>query len=1117
MTALLAMTALAAAPALVSTRAATNEVPTQASAGLVDPTLLGTMSYRNLTVFSRGGRVTAVAGVETNDQIYYMGSTGGGVWRTTDAGATWTNISDGFFEAGSIGAIEVAASDPNVIYVGTGSACPRGNISPGVGMYKSTDAGRTWRHIGLRNAGTIGRIKIHPTNPNLVYVAVLGNLFAPSKERGVYRSRDGGETWQAVHTLSDRTGAVDLTMDVKNPNILIAGMWTVERKPWTIDSGSAEGGLYRSTDAGDTWTRLREGLPKGRIGRVGVSISAANPQRVYAQVEAEIPEGGTYRSDDGGLTWRQMFTGRNLQQRAWYYTHIYADPVDVDTVYGLNVGAFKSTDGGKTFQGGWVQSHSDYHDMWINPRNNRAIVVGNDGGGTVSVSGSPWTGQNNQITSELYRLTVDTRWPYWVYGAQQDNSTIAVPSAPAPGPQDVPYSVGGGESGHIAVDPRDYNIVYAGNYGGSLSRIDRKFGTSDNVKVYADSQTGQRAADMKYRSQWNAPIKISLHDPDVVYTTSQHVHRTTNGGHDWTVVSPDLTRNDKRRQQYSGGEGITRDNTGVEVYGTIFALEESPSTPGLIWAGSDDGLVHFTRDGGHTWTNVTPKDWPEGCINSIDPSAHEPGRAVVAMYRYRQGDFTPYLYLTNDYGKTWRRIADGSNGIPNWHFTRVVREDPARRGVLYAGTEFGMYVSFNDGANWQPLQLNLPRTPITDIKIYRDDLILTTQGRGFWILENMAPLRTLVPGAQTPAAVLFKPEDAYRAGATGPTFHYWFREQPAGPVTVEVTDLEGKVYFTTTAQPGTAPPAAPAVGAPGGARGGGGGGGRGGGGGGGGGRAGGGGAAVGAGGAAGGGAGAAGAAGAAPPPAGGQRGGGGGGRGGGGGFGGPGAGGTASAVAGMNRATWTNLRLPSLYTVPPGVVMWGGGAGAGQGPKVPPGTYRVRVSSGNWSQTQEFRLRSDPRVSPEMTEEQGAHQLRLSNEVGGWIRELYASVASIRDVKTQVDEIAKKAPRNAALQTAARTVKDRLTAAEGELTQLQGEGGQDSLNFPGRLDNQLLVLYNAIVGPERRLGTPALERYTDLKPEALKLLQAAQSALTTDVGAFNTVSQKAGLGTVVVK
>ncbi|HYN08662.1 MAG TPA: hypothetical protein VES67_14870 [Vicinamibacterales bacterium] len=1066
----------------------------------VDPSLLSGIQFRNLSVFSRGGRVTAVGGVRSNTQLYYMGSTGGGVWRTTDAGATWSNISDGFFEAASIGAIEVSDANPNVIYVGTGSACPRGNVSPGIGMYKSTDAGKTWTHIGLREAGTIGRIRIHPTNPDLVYVAALGNLFAPNKERGVYRSSDGGKTWQNVHFLSDRTGAVDLTMDAKNPNTMIAAMWTTERKPWTINSGGPESGMYRTTDGGNTWQRLTNGLPKGRMGRIGVSISGADSKRVYAQVEAEFDQGGVYRSDDGGTTWTRGFTGRALQQRAWYYTHIHADPVDVDTVYGLNVGALKSTDGGKTFQNAGIVTHGDYHDLWINPTNNKAMINGNDGGATVSLDAKAWTPQNNQITSEIYRLTVDTRWPYWVYGAQQDNSTIAVPSSN----QGETYAVGGGESGHIAVDPRDFNIIYAGNYGGTMSRTDRRFGVSENVRVYADSQTGQRAADMKYRQQWNAPIKISPHNPDVVYTTSQYVHRTTNGGLDWTVVSGDLTRNDKKRQEYSGGEGITRDNTGVEVYSTIFAFEESTTTPGLLWSGSDDGLIHVSRDNGKTWTPASPKEWPEGCINSIDPSVHDPGRATVAMYRYRQGDFTPYIYQTNDYGKTWRRIADGKNGIPNWHFTRVVREDPVRRGLLYAGSEFGLYVSFDDGAHWQPLQLNLPIAPVSDLMVYRDDLIVTTQGRGFWILSNLAPLRTVKPGTTPPAAILFKPEDGYRVGAAAgavpaPSFYYWFREAPAAPVTVEILDAKGTSVATWTAQPGTAPipdpgtvmgtPSAagrgggePAAATP--ARGGGGGGAGGGGGGRGGGRG---------------------------AGEGGGEGGGVQGRG-----GGPaGPAGVASAVQGMNRAVWTNMRFPTMYTQPPGIVMWGGGGGVG--PKMPPGVYTVKVSSGTWSETQTFRLKTDPRLLPNMTDAEGAEQLRLAREVGGQINELYTNLLKIREVKRLVTEISGKTGAGSPVTAAAKTLTDRLTAVESAMTQIQGEGGQDALNFPGRLDNQLVVLYANIANAERRMGTPISERVKDLKTVADKILLAARTALKTDVETFNAALTKAGMTPIVVK
>ena len=1025
----------------------------------VDPTILNSMQFRHLTVFSRGGRSTAVAGVPSNPSLFYMGSTGGGVWQTTDSGENWTNISDGYFEAGSIGAIDVSLSEPRVIYVGTGSACPRGNVSPGVGMYKSSDAGKTWQHIGLRNSGTIGRVVVHPTDPNIVYVAVLGNMFAPSKERGVYRSKDGGATWQQVHAISDRTGAVDLTMDPKNPDVLIAAMWTTERKPWTIESGSTEAGLFRTTNGGDTWTKLGGGLPdKVMVGRIGVSISPADPRRVYAQIEAGDNQGGVYISNDGGLTWTRGFTGRGLQQRAWYYTHIQADPVDVDTVYGLNVGAFKSTDGGKTFGSAGIQSHSDYHDIWINPANNKIMIVGNDGGAAVTTGTGAWSGQNNQPTSEIYRVITDNRYPYWVYGAQQDNSTQAVPSQG----NDATYAVGGGESGYIAVDPRDHGIVYAGNYGGAISRSNTRLGLSESVRVYADSQTGQRAADMKFRFQWNAPILISPHNPDVVYTTSQVVHRTTDGGMNWDVISPDLTRNDKRRQQYSGGEGVSRDNTGVEVYSTIFAFEESQTTPGLIWTGSDDGLVHVSRDNGKTWTNVTPKDWPEGTINTIDPSHHDPARAVVAMHRYRMGDFTPYLYETNDYGKTWKRIADGTNGIPNWHFTRTVREDPKKKGLLYAGTEFGLYVSFNSGVNWQRFQQNLPITPVSDIEIFRNDLIVATQGRGFWIMDNLAPVQSVAAGMQTaPAAVLFKPEDSYRAGGRLPTFQYWFREKPTAPVEIVVTDASGAQVYTTSAQPADRP--APA------------------------------------------------AAGAAPAGRGGRAGGGGagGGRGGRGGFAG---GSSATGYQGMNAVTW-NPRLPAPFTVPPGIIMWGGGGG--QGPKLKPGTYTVKVTSGTWSASQPFNLLPDPRL-PQATPAQYDEQFKMTTEIGAITKRLYDELAKIRDAKKQAADQVAKAGATSPVAAAAWTLTEKLVGVESVLTQIQGEGGQDSLNFPGRLDNQWVVLYGNASGAERWPVKGVIDRYNDLLPETNKLFADITAVLTRDVAAYNAVATKAGLAAIAV-
>jgi photosystem II stability/assembly factor-like uncharacterized protein len=1036
--------------------------------------------YRPLTVFSRGGRVTAAVGVPSNPQVYYMGSPGG-VFKTTDAGVTWNPITDGQIGVGTIGAIAVADSSPDIVYVGTGSACPRGNVSLGDGVYKSTDGGKTWQHIGLDKAGLIGRIRIHPQNPDIAYVAALGNIFGANKERGVYRTKDGGRTWQPVLQISDRTGVVDLALDVKNPSILIAGLWTAERKPWSINSGSVEGGLYRTTDGGDNWRKLTNGLPSGTmVGRTAVSISLANPKRVYAQIEAGDDKGGVFRSDDGGDSWARINATRTLQQRAFYYTHIYADPIDQDTVYALNTGAYRSTDGGKTFGSAGVSLHGDHHDLWINPTNNKTMISANDGGVGITMNGTTWSTQDNQPTAEIYRLEVDTRWPYWVYGSQQDNSSIAVPSNNV----GETYSVGGGESGYIAVDPRNPNLIYAGNYGGLITRTDRVMGTSEDVRVYADAETGQRALDMKYRFQWNAPIRLSPHNPDVVYMTSQYVHRSKDGGNQWERISGDLTRNDKTKQDYSGGEGITRDSTGVEVYSTVFSFEESPATAGLLWAGSDDGLVHISRDNGRTWQNVTPPGLPElSTVNSIDLSAKNPGHAVVAAYRYMLNDLTPLAFKTTDYGRTWKRIADGTNGIPVGHFIRVVREDPDRPGLLFAGTEYGMYTSYDDGARWQRFQLNLPAVPIMDLKIYRRNLIVATEGRAFWILDALPIVEQLKAGTDAPAAIFFKPADAYRGGgrggggaAPGPTFYYWFKDVPTEPVTLQVSDTSGMVMFTSTAQPGagTEPAPPPVIAAP---------------------------AAAGRGGAGGAGAG--------------GRGGGGGGRGGG--FGGPGAGGPAvGAHKGLNVATW-NPQYPappgsnSLFTIPQGIVMWGGGGGM---PKAAPGVYTAKVSMGSWSQSQTFRLSADPRYQPAMTDAEGAAQLKMALEVGAWTKQLYDQLAKLRDAKKQAADIVAKTPTLAA---AGKTFGDKLVAVEGDMTQLRGEAGQDALNFPGRMDNQVTALYGNIISTERKLPSSVTERYADLKPQYEQLMARAAAVLATDVAAFNAAATRAGTTGIVIK
>ena len=728
-----------------------------------NPALFQAMEYRSVGPH-RGGRVTAVAGVPQEPNTFYMGSTGGGVWKTTDGGQVWTNISDEFFAAGSMGALAVAPSDPNVVYAGTGSACIRGNVSVGVGAYKSTDAGRTWTHIGLRDAGQIARVRVHPNNPDLVYAAVLGHPFGPNPERGIFRSKDGGENWENVLFISDSTGAVDLSMDANNPRILYAAMWRAERKPWTLVSGALEGGIYKTSDGGDNWTRLTTGLPEGLIGKIGVAVSAANSDRVYAVVEAENDQGGVYRSDDGGETWRRTNRDRRLIGRPWYYNHMYADPSDENTLYVVGDDIWRSLDGGTTFEL-MHTPHGDNHDLWINPNDSKVMIEANDGGANVSYNaGETWSMQTNQPTGEFYSVAVDNAFPYRVYGPQQDNSTISVPSrADAQGITVQHWlAVGGCETGPIAVHPRDPNIIYASCYRGRLTRFDRRTGQMRQIPDYPMSQRGRAVRDMRYRWQWNAPVMVSNHDPSVLYHASQFVHRTTNEGQSWEVISPDLTRNDVSKQGFPG-EPITHDMTGVEIYGTVFALKESPHDANVLWAGSNDGLVHVTRDGGTTWTNVTPGQIPEfSTVSNIDVSTHAPGRAFVAVYRYRMDDFTPYIFKTDNYGDSWELLTDGRNGIPSNHPTRVVREDPDRRGLLYAGTEFGLFVSFDDGEHWQSLQLNLPATPVTDLVVHAKDLVVATQGRSFWILDDLTPLHQITEQVARAPAHLFQPRGTYR-------------------------------------------------------------------------------------------------------------------------------------------------------------------------------------------------------------------------------------------------------------------------------------------------------------------------------------------------------------------
>jgi photosystem II stability/assembly factor-like uncharacterized protein len=737
----------------------------------------------------RGGRVTAVAGVPSQPNVYYFGATGGGVWKTTDAGRRWDPITDGQFTTGSVGAIGVAESDPNVVYVGMGEVPIRGNVSHGDGMYKSTDAGKTWKKIGLAETRHIGRVRVHPTNPDVVYVAALGHTFGPNEQRGVYRTRDGGVTWQKILDRGPKAGAIDLILDPSNPRILYAGFWEVYRKPWTLESGGPNSGLWKSTDGGDTWTDLskKPGMPKGLMGKIGVTVSPANPQRVWALIEAE--EGGVFRSDNGGDTWTRVNSDRSLRQRAWYYTRLYADPTNADTMYVLNVGFHRSRDGGRTFTPIAVP-HGDNHDLWISPKDPNNMINSNDGGANVSFDGGrSWTDQR-QPTAQFYRVTVDNEFPYNIYGAQQDNTTVRIASD-ASSDRDW-YPVGGGESGWIAPHPKDVNVVFAGSYGGYLTRYDHRTGQSRNVNVWPDNPMGKAPSELKYRFQWNFPILFSPHDANLLYAAGNVLFTSTNEGQSWQPISGDLTRNDRTKQTSSGGP-ITKDNTSVEYYGTIFALAESPLRKGVIWTGSDDGLVHVTQDGGKAWQNVTPKEMPEWSqINSIEASPHDPAVAYVAATMYKWDDFRPYLYRTADYGKTWKQI---TNGIAAEAFTRVIREDTTRRGLLYAGTETGMYVSLDNGDNWQSLQLNMPVVPITDLVLQKrdKDLVVATQGRSFYVLEDLAVLHHIHDTSAKGDVFLFPPEDAYRtAGHSAAVIPFYLKEAPKGELTLEILDSAGK-------------------------------------------------------------------------------------------------------------------------------------------------------------------------------------------------------------------------------------------------------------------------------------------------------------------------------------
>jgi photosystem II stability/assembly factor-like uncharacterized protein len=770
-------------------------LPVQAQS--IESSFFNGLRYR-LVGPARGGRVTTVTGVPSQPKTFYMGVASGGLFKTTDNGATWTPITDGKIPLGSTGSVAVADSDPNVIYLGTGSDSVRSNVSTGRGVYKSTDGGETWKFVGLYNAGQIGAVRIHPTNPDIVWVAAGGDIFKSNEERGIFKTTDGGATWRKVLFISDAVGAMDVEVQPGNPNVVYAWMSRLERKPWTIISGSREGGFYKSTDGGEHFTKIANGLPNELIGKANLAVTAANTNRIYALVEAK-PDGGLYRSEDAGQTWALINSQGALIQRPFYYTTLGADQSNADVVYAGAESFFKSTDGGKTFVT-FRTPHGDNHDIWINPKDGQIMIQANDGGANISSDGGKtWSSQMNQPTAEIYGIWVDNQFPYKLYGAQQDNTTLIVSSQAEPF-STAGWRIGPGcETGPIMPHPRDPDIVY-GSCKGQYRVMNLKTGQEKNYWIGAQSLYGNPASDLIYRMQRVSPMATSPHDPDVLYYGSQYVHRTRDRGVTWERISPDLTAHPECCQGASG-EPITRDVTGEEFYSTLYAITESPLEKGVIWTGANDGPFYITRDNGRKWSNVTPKDLPSGGrVQYIEASPHRKGSAYYAVYRWLLGDYQPYLYLTNDYGQTWTRLTNGKNGIPEDWPTRVVREDPDREGLLYAGTEFGMFVSFDNGAQWQSFQLNLPNVPVSDIKVHHKDLIVSTQGRAIWILDNITSLHQLSSSLKNSDALLFKPRDGYRTRvgptALGPVVDYYLPPGSRHSVVIEILDSKGTVLNT---------------------------------------------------------------------------------------------------------------------------------------------------------------------------------------------------------------------------------------------------------------------------------------------------------------------------------
>ncbi|HKG90673.1 MAG TPA: glycosyl hydrolase [Gemmatimonadaceae bacterium] len=1030
----------------------------------------------------RGGRSIAAAGSPSRPNEYYFGATGGGLWKTTDGGLNWRPVTDGQIRSSSVGAVGVSESNPDVVYIGMGEVAFRGNIMQGDGVYRSADSGKTWKHVGLAETQAIARVRVDRTNPDVVYVAALGHPFGPNPERGVFRTRDGGATWQRVLFRNDSTGAVDLVIDPGNPRVLYASLWQAYRTPWTMSSGGPGSGLFKSTDGGDSWTELTRnpGLPRGVIGKIGVTVSGADSRRVYAIVESD--SGGVFRSDDGGATWRRTNDERKLRQRAFYYSRIYADPKSVDRVYVLNVSFWRSDDGGVRFDSSLAVPHGDNHDLWIDPANPQRMIESNDGGGTVSTNGGrTWTDLDFP-TAQLYHVATTTDFPYHVCGAQQDNSTLCAPSSgwgnlaqPDAAAGAWFYEVGGGESGYIAPDPANPDVFYAGSQGALLTRHDRRTGQVRDVQVYPRFFSGEPASALPERWQWTYPIVFSPLDPKVLYTSSQHLWRTTNQGQSWERISPDLTRADPATLGLSGGP-ITHDMNGPEIYGTIFTIAPSPLDRRVIWTGSDDGLVHVTRDGGKSWQNMTPPELPPfSRVSLIDASPHAAGAAYLAAKRYQLDDRAPFVYKTADYGKSWTRIVAG---IRADDYVHAVREDPTRRGLLYAGAEHGVYVSFDDGARWQSLSLNLPDVQVSDLVVEKNDLVIATHGRSMQVLDDIQPLRELSAEVARADAHLYRPREVTR-GVNAAVIQYHLA-RAADTVKVDILDAKGAVVRSFVGTPersarqgpasardtaGRVPrtdapadslarrPTAPDSG------------------------------------------------GSSSPPqrdscetGGGRR----------------GRGETAPPTVrqGLNRFVW-DLRYPGASSFEC-MIIWS--ARPQLGPAAPPGRYQVRLTANGRTLTQPLTVRRDPRLKG-VTDADLREQFALAVKVRDRTTAANDAVVRIRRVRRDLAERAAKG-NDARVAAAADSLRARLTAIEEELYQVRNRSGQDPLNFPIKLNNRLAALRRSIETGDARPTAGAYRVFTELSAELDARLAELERLMRDELPRVNALLGERGLDPV---